>query len=720
MDTSQDAGRLLDGRYRIGRVIARGGMSTVYRGLDTRLDRPVAIKVMNASYAADPAFQARFEREARLAATIHHPGVVAVYDQGYDGETAFLVMELVDGGTLRDLIRQSAPLSVPVAMTILQDLLDALGAAHSAGLVHRDVKPENVLISSRGQLKVADFGLVRAVTSHTMATGDVILGTVSYLSPEQVAVGTADARSDVYAAGIVGYEMLVGHPPFSGDNAIAVAYQHVNSDVPPVTDSAPSIPLELDDLLLAATRRDPDARPADAARFAAALSTVARRTGIPRVPVPSPQARPDGPGRSATGGPVGPRGTRMVSAASAPTRLAGPGNPTAVAAAPATATSAVPTSAVPTSATVRNPRTPRSRRTRRWLIAILVLLLLAAAAAAGGWWLGGRWAYAPAVVGQDQPAAVQQVIDAGLVPELTTAADNVVPDGTVSRTDPTPGAKLLRGSPVTVVVSTGRPMVPLIRAGSTVEQAKAAIKQAQLTPTVDADRNQYSDTVAAGQVITTEPGAGSRLAISAPVVIVTSRGQRTETVPEVAGKSSDDAQNALLARGFTVGQALLRFSADQPKGTVLGTEPAAGQTRPHGSSVRLVIADSLQVPVLRGVTQDKAVAQLKTDGFTVTIGTAEFDAGVDGGCVVRTDPAAGSRIDPAAPGVTVIVSTAVTVPDLTTGTVSDAERTLAGLGLTASVSGWFAGQSSKVYRQSPDAGTRVEPGSTVTLGTFWS
>ncbi|MEP6561781.1 MAG: protein kinase, partial [Nakamurella sp.] len=206
-------------------------MSMVYRGLDTRLDRPVAIKVMSPYYVSDPAFLSRFEREARLAASLGHSGVVAMYDQGRDGDLVFLVMELVDGGTLRDLLRERGSLSVPITMAILEPLLAALGAAHAAGLVHRDVKPENVLISSQGAVKIADFGLVRAVTSQTMATGDVILGTVAYLSPEQVATGASDARSDVYATGIVAYEMLTGQPPFGGDNPMSVAYQHVHSDV---------------------------------------------------------------------------------------------------------------------------------------------------------------------------------------------------------------------------------------------------------------------------------------------------------------------------------------------------------------------------------------------------------------------------------------------------------------------------------------------------------
>src|SRR6478735_840559 len=294
VDTSSGltSGTVLEGRYRVGALIARGGMSMVYRGVDLRLDRPVAIKVMSPQYVSDPAFLSRFEREARLAASLGHAGVVAVYDQGRDGDLVFLVMELVDGGTLRDLLREQGSLSVPVTMSIMEPLLAALGAAHAAGLVHRDVKPENVLISAQGAVKIADFGLVRAVSSQTMATGDVILGTVAYLSPEQVATGAADARSDVYAAGVMAYEMLTGHPPYNGDNPMSVAYQHVHSDVPRCSGNAPGTPEALDDLIVAATRRDPDARPRDASAFLAALIGVRSQLGLRRVPVPVPHRRP--------------------------------------------------------------------------------------------------------------------------------------------------------------------------------------------------------------------------------------------------------------------------------------------------------------------------------------------------------------------------------------------------------------------------------------------
>ena len=311
------SGALLDGRYRVGALIARGGMSTVYRGVDTRLDRPVAIKVMSPHYVSDPAFLSRFEREARLAASLGHSGVVAMYDQGRDGDLVFLVMELVDGGTLRDLLRERGALSVPVTMSILEPLLAALGAAHAAGLVHRDVKPENVLISAQGAVKIADFGLVRAVTSQTMATGDVILGTVAYLSPEQVATGASDASSDVYSTGIVAYEMLTGQPPFGGDNPMSVAYQHVHSDVPPPSGRAIGTPDALDELIVAATRRDPSARPRDASAFLSALLGIRAQLGLRRVPVPVPQRRPAPPpmaAQPAYAAQVGASGTRVLAA----------------------------------------------------------------------------------------------------------------------------------------------------------------------------------------------------------------------------------------------------------------------------------------------------------------------------------------------------------------------------------------------------------------------
>ncbi|MBA3280451.1 MAG: serine/threonine protein kinase, partial [Geodermatophilaceae bacterium] len=262
-------GLVLEKRYRVERRLARGGMSTVYEGTDLRLDRRVAIKVMAEALATDPSFIASFNREARSAARLSHLNVVSVSDQGEDDGFVFLVMELVRGQTLRAVIHENGRLSPEQAFAVLAPTLSGLSAAHRTGLIHRDVKPENILLSRDGVVKVADFGLARAVagTGTTSVTNGVLLGTVAYLAPEQIERGTADARSDVYAAGIVLYEMLTGKPPYAGDSALSVAYQHVNNDVPLPSHAVSGIPSEIDELVSSATRRDPAARPLDAGAF---------------------------------------------------------------------------------------------------------------------------------------------------------------------------------------------------------------------------------------------------------------------------------------------------------------------------------------------------------------------------------------------------------------------------------------------------------------------
>jgi len=261
-------GQVLDRRYRVLSHLADGGMASVYVALDERLDREVALKVMRPSLAADETFVSRFRREARSAARLSHPHVVAVYDQGEDGGDMFLAMELVNGHTLRQVMQDEGPLTPRAALDIIDAVLQALGAAHSAGLIHRDVKPENVILREDGVVKVADFGLARAVTSATStAQTGVLLGTVAYLAPEQVERGIADARSDVYAAGLLLFEMLTGSKAFSGDTPIHIAYQHVHSTVPAPSSRVSTVPAELDRLVALATDRDPDGRPVDANAF---------------------------------------------------------------------------------------------------------------------------------------------------------------------------------------------------------------------------------------------------------------------------------------------------------------------------------------------------------------------------------------------------------------------------------------------------------------------
>lgn len=286
-------GALLEGRYRIGTRIATGGTSTVYRGLDERLDRPVACKVMDLRYAGDQQFLTRFQLEARAVARLKDPGLVAVYDQGFgtphDAGQPFLVMELVEGGTLRELLNERGPMPPHAVAAVLRPVLGALGIAHRAGLVHRDIKPENILISDDGQVKVVDFGLVRAIAAAGITSTNVILGTAAYLSPEQVRDGNAGPASDVYGVGILSYELLTGHTPFSGDSALTVAYQRLDHDVPPPSSAIAGVPPEFDELVAHATALDAAERYADAFAMAREVDAISDRLELPAFRVPAPR-----------------------------------------------------------------------------------------------------------------------------------------------------------------------------------------------------------------------------------------------------------------------------------------------------------------------------------------------------------------------------------------------------------------------------------------------
>jgi serine/threonine-protein kinase len=282
-------GAVLDGRYRIEMLIATGGMSAVYRGLDLRLDRPVALKIMESRYAGDSQFLTRFQREARAVARLKDPGLVAVYDQGIDGQHPFLVMELIEGGTLRELLRERGPMPPHAVAAVLRPVLGGLAVAHRAGLVHRDIKPENVLISDDGDVKIADFGLVRALAEAKITSTSVILGTAAYLSPEQVSTGDAGPRSDVYSVGILAYELLTGVTPFTGDSALAIAYQRIDNDVSPPSRIIAGVPAQFDDLVAQATAREPADRYADAQDMAAELDSIVEELGLPPFRVPAPR-----------------------------------------------------------------------------------------------------------------------------------------------------------------------------------------------------------------------------------------------------------------------------------------------------------------------------------------------------------------------------------------------------------------------------------------------
>jgi beta-lactam-binding protein with PASTA domain len=572
------AGLLLDGRYLLGSVIARGGMSVVYRGVDTRLDRPVAVKVMEPRLAADPAFRTRVEREARTAARIDHPAVVDVFDHGIDhrvdpdGPLVFLVMELVDGGTLRDVLRARGALGVPAAFAVMDGVLSGLAEAHRLGMVHRDVKPENVLISTEHELKVADFGLVTAAAQAGQSHAGVIMGTAAYLSPEQVATGAADSRSDVYAAGVLLYELLTGAPPYSGDTALSVAYRHVNSDVPPPSLIAGDVPPELDELVVRATRRDPAARPADAAAMLAELRRLAVALEVPRVPVPLPPPRPVEEQTTVPQVPLSPPaggGTRALPRSAQGHTLFGE----------------------PAEGAAAAPKHLRARRRSRQVFAvwIAIVLVLALILGVGAWWLGsGRWTAMPSLVGLDRPAAERALADADLVASTTTAFSDGVAAGVVTATDPAPRARLLRGSTVGVTVSSGRPTVPDIRPGTSVADAELAVKGAGLQPVRSTTARESSDTAPEGSVVRTQPAAGTALPVGGPVTLVLSSGpQPTQVrVPRLVGLSFSEAKAELAARGLEAEESE-RLPFGLGGHNVVGQSPKAGTEVEPGSTVTL-------------------------------------------------------------------------------------------------------------------------------------
>jgi serine/threonine-protein kinase len=631
-------GTVLEGRYRVDGVLAQGGMSTVYTGTDLRLDRTVAIKVMSPALAGSPMFVQKFTREARSAARLSHMNVVSVYDQGADGGHVFLVMELVRGRTLRTLL-QHGPVPPALAVTICEAVLSALAAAHRAGLVHRDVKPENVLLSADGVVKVADFGLARAIASASTTTQTgVLMGTVAYVAPEQVTRGSADARSDVYSAGIMLYELLTGVPPYDGDTAISVAYRHVHDDVPPPSAVNPLIPPALDDLVLRATRREPGARPADAGAFLAELHDTRADLGLPRAALPpfTVPARPVSP-------PAGRNGAR-------PSGAPGRTGPFAAAAGPVGAQA--PTAALPSGRPGPPPPMPVYRigkappvyteqrdYHRRHRIGLAVVLVLGLVAATIGWWFGaGRWSTVPRVTGMAQQAAVDAVRHSGLTAAVAAGPvyDDAAPVNTVARTDPPIGSRAVHGSRILLYLSKGpAPRVIPEVANRTRDDAKADLDSRGLVVTL---KVAYDEGIAPGNAIRTEPSSGTTVDRGAGVTLFVSNGPRPRTIPALAGKSRSDAVSALKGLKLRTVEDGDEFSDDIPEGAVVRSVPPAGTRVSRGSTVHLVFSKGPRmvfVPSVIGLPLERARRQLEAAGFVVEVKSL-FDQNV--GNVVGQSP----------------------------------------------------------------------------------
>jgi beta-lactam-binding protein with PASTA domain/serine/threonine protein kinase len=644
-------GRILDGRYRVGPRIARGGMATVYQATDLRLDRTVAVKIMHAGLGDDPEFVARFEREARSAARLAHHNVVAVFDQGDDNGTLFLVMEYVPGLTLRDLIRKESPMEPGKALGVLEPVLAALAAAHTAGMIHRDVKPENVLLADDGRIKVADFGLARAVNAETQhtATGGVLIGTVSYLSPELVVDGKADARSDVYAAGVLLYEMLTGQKPHQADSPIQVAYKHVHEDIPAPSLRVPGLPPYVDALVARATVRDKDLRPSDARVLLHQVRQV--RQALDHGVVDDPELTADlrpGPGNADLDSV--PTGELLIPREPSRQDVFDPDSEvttqvSAIPMVPSSRTAATPphppASPPPVVGEPDRPR-PAPRRSRRGQILLVSVLLLALLVGLGGWYLGvARYTHTPAVINLSAVAAKAKIEKAGLTyKEGEPDYSETVAKGSVIRTDPGAGDRVAKDGTVTATISLGpeRHAVPDVR-GKTLDEAQTMLDEASLGFGQAVQR--FSEKVAKGKVITTDPAPGTSLRRDAAVNVVVSRGQRPIKIPDWTGRNGDKAVDALTGLGFDV-QRDDQFSDTVPLGRVISQSPSSG-TGFKDDPVKLVVSKGaalVQIPEINGKKVEDAKKELEKLDFHVEIVQNPLYVGAN--YVVGSNPPQGS------------------------------------------------------------------------------
>ncbi|MEU9929578.1 Stk1 family PASTA domain-containing Ser/Thr kinase [Streptomyces anulatus] len=603
--TLQDplVGQLLDGRYRIEARIAVGGMATVYRAVDTRLDRVLALKVMHPALATDVSFVERFIREAKSVARLAHPNVVAVFDQGAQGAYVYLAMEYVAGCTLRDVLRERGALQPRAALDILEPVLAALGAAHRAGFVHRDMKPENVLIGDDGRVKVADFGLVRAVGTATDTTGS-LLGTVSYLAPEQIEHGTADTRSDVYACGVVLYEMLTGAKPHTGENAAQVIYRHLNSDVPAPSAVVPGLPVALDSLVASATARNPEVRPHDAvlllaeSREARAALTDAELDAVP--PGALSDAHDGTDDRTSViprALPVDGDGVHRTSRLEMP-----PEGPAA-------------------------PRRGTGRRgpfggPHRKLIMVLTAVLLTLGIGTGVWYINsGQFTQVPSLLGQTQQTAEKRLSDKGLgLKGVERVFSDTVERGSVVGSDPASGDRIRGNGSVKLVVSRGPEIVrvPDVVEGSLAD-ARRALKKVGLVPGMVT--REFNEDVARGEVIRTDPRAGADRTPDTAVALVVSKGAPVD-VPDVTGLSIEAATAELEAQGLKADVLLARINSPEAQGDVAEQSPGEGVEAAEGDTVELTVSKGprmLVVPDVTGRDVDEARSTLEEAGFAVKV-----------------------------------------------------------------------------------------------------
>jgi serine/threonine-protein kinase len=583
------SGELIDGRYQLTRQVANGGMASVYEANDTRLDRKVAVKIMHPHLAQDEAFVNRFIREAKAAAALSHPNIVAVQDQGWNQNgvpAVFIVMELIEGHTLREYLNERGRFEIKDAINYLTPILSALAAAHDLGIVHRDMKPENILISKEGRVKIADFGLARGelIGSTMTAESSVILGSVSYLSPEQVQRGVADSRSDVYAVGIVAFEMLTGEKPFTGDSPIQIAYMHVNQEIPSLRSKRKEIPEALDTLISKATDRDPDKRPRTAGEFLKSLESIQSEIDPKTNQMKLALDLPMEPIKEK------PRGVEKEKEESIEVKET--------------------TQEIRAAKEKKKKASKRVRRNRK------VAIILAIALGIGGWYTlvgPGSRVVVPSVVGGTYEQALSTLTPLGLTTViLEKRFDEDIAKGAIIETSPPGGGRVESGGEVKLIVSKGpeRYIIPSV-AGLTPEAATNALEKFPLI--VGANTEVFNKEIPKGFVISTKPESGTEVKRDTPVSLVISKGVETVALVSYSGKSGEQALNELNDLGFDV-ESTYAFNERVLSGVVISQTPTGVDVAPKGSTVTLIISKGSQyvfIPNVFSLDQIKATQALQ-------------------------------------------------------------------------------------------------------------
>jgi beta-lactam-binding protein with PASTA domain len=608
---SFEPGELISGRYELGRQLGSGGMARVYLGHDRLLDRQVAIKVLSEPYASDPQFVERFRREASHAAGLNHPNIVAVYDRGEVDGSYFIVMEYLAGPDLKQVIRQRAPLPPLEAIDDAQQILAALGAAHRRDVIHRDVKPQNVLVAEDGHLKVTDFGIARAGAETDMTEAGSVIGTAQYLSPEQARGDEVTAASDCYAVGIVLYEMLTGRVPFDGGPPVAVAMKQISDEPVSPRIVEPSVPRELEAVVLRSLAKRPSERYRTAEEMSRALAEA--RAAIDGT---GGTTRVMGAAGAAAGGTTG----QMTAA----TRVAGP-----------------------------PPSDPPRGRRRMWAIIAAILVVVVVGAVAALLLLSGddaASATVPDVAGQTTAQARTTLTDAKFEVDLRTVTDPEVDEGLAIDTDPPAGTVATEGDTVVLRVSGGPGDSTVPDVTGTPEAAATA----QLTAAgfeVNSESRADSD-VAEGVVISQDPDGATTAEKGSTVTIVVSSGAEQVDVPDVTGQSQSGAEQTLRDAGL-VPSASTQPSSDDEPGTVISQDPSGGKAD-RGSTVSIVVATApanVTVPSVVGNIASDARFKLEQAGFKVT--SEEGDSDQPAGNVIAQNPAAGTSV---APGTRIIIT----------------------------------------------------------------